>query len=215
MLITAPRRSPATPNDDGSYALYTVSKYSLDSHSETKEIRVINIKTGQMTLFSNDSKDKEPSWLKGNQIVWSKEVDGGVTELWIGTAGEDEKKYLDMTMSRILIESLLIFLLAPIWQAPFLHLLPTSRQRNSSMVRLLSLSMERQSSTQIRSSIRRRQPRHYLLPENMTLSRFDSGAHIIQRNERQYGIRHLKGSSPAAHTSLLTRAPSMPSKEPS
>lgn len=122
VLITAPRRSPATPNDDGSYALYTISKYSLDSHSETKEIRIISIKTGQTTLFSNDSKDKEPSWLKGNQIIWLKEIDGGSTELWIGNAGEDEKKYINLVMSKVPTENLLISLLVLIWREPFLHL---------------------------------------------------------------------------------------------
>jgi len=94
VLITTPRRSPAAPNPTGSHALYTVSKYSLESHTETKEIRVLYLATGQDTLFSDDQRNKDPSWLIGTQVLWLREADDGSTELWIGTAGEADKKYV-------------------------------------------------------------------------------------------------------------------------
>jgi hypothetical protein len=94
VLITTPRRSPAVPNPAGSHALYTVSKYSLESHTETKEIRVLNLITAQDTLFSDDERNKDPNWLLDTQILWLREADGGSTELWIGTAGEADKKYV-------------------------------------------------------------------------------------------------------------------------
>jgi len=74
--------------------LYTVSKYSLESHTETKEIRVLYLATGQDTLFSDDQRNKDPSWLIGTQVLWLREADDGSTELWIGTAGEADKKYV-------------------------------------------------------------------------------------------------------------------------
>jgi len=92
LLITAPRRSPATPNSDGKYAFYTVSTYSLDSHSETKEVKVIDLGTEDVTLFSDDPKISSPQWLIGDQLFWTKKIDGGKTELWVGTAGTGEKK---------------------------------------------------------------------------------------------------------------------------
>jgi hypothetical protein len=44
-------------------------------------------------LFSDDPKISSPQWLVENQLLWTKNVDGGKTELWIGTAGVAEKKY--------------------------------------------------------------------------------------------------------------------------
>ena len=92
LLITAPRRSSALPNDNGTYALFTVSTYSLESHSETVEIKVLNLRTGQTTLFSDDASHKSPQWLVVNQILWLKATDGGETQLWVGTAGKEDKR---------------------------------------------------------------------------------------------------------------------------
>ena len=93
-LITSPRRTPAVPNADGSLALYSISKYSLGSHSETNEIQVVDLKTGKSTLFSDDSRNKEPTWLVGNCVIWLKELEEGTTEFWIGKAGDVEKEYV-------------------------------------------------------------------------------------------------------------------------
>ena len=103
MLISAPRRSSAVPSPDGSFALYTISKYSLSEHSETKEIRVLNLKTGQTTLFSDDSRDTDPSWLKKDAIIWLRKLDQGVTEVWIGKAGQDDNEYVLSNISPTII----------------------------------------------------------------------------------------------------------------
>ena len=62
----------------------------MDSHSETKEIRVLDITDGSSTLFSNDPADKDPQWLGDeDDVVWLREgKDGndGETEVWIGCA---------------------------------------------------------------------------------------------------------------------------------
>ena len=92
LLITAPRRSSAIPNENGRYALFTVSTYSLESHSETLEIKVLNLESGQTTLFSNDESHKSPQWLVGDQILWLKATDEGETQLWVGTAGGEDKR---------------------------------------------------------------------------------------------------------------------------
>ena len=84
VLIQAPRRSAATPNADGTKALFTVSTYSFETHSKTSEIKVLNIETRQSTLLTNDNKASEPNWLgNGEEILWLKEGEAGTTKLII------------------------------------------------------------------------------------------------------------------------------------
>ena len=92
VFISTPRRSNATPNATGTYALYTLSRYSLESHTEGKEIRVLNLETGRAALFSDNTNNKEPTWLEGNQVIWLSGKGEGATEIWIGNAGEGDKK---------------------------------------------------------------------------------------------------------------------------
>jgi len=92
LLITTPRGSPPVPSPDGRLAVYTVSTYSLEAHAETKEIKILNLESGESTLFSDDEKNLSPQWLVENQLLWTRSVDGGKTALWTGTAGASEKK---------------------------------------------------------------------------------------------------------------------------
>lgn len=95
ILISAPRRSAAVPNAQGTLALYTVSTYSFESHKKTTEIRVINIKNGQSTLITNEEKTSEPNWLgSGNEVLWLKGNEDGTTELVVGSAEEVGKNYI-------------------------------------------------------------------------------------------------------------------------
>ena len=55
---------------------------------------MLDLKSGRTTLFTDDSRFKQASWLKGDEVVALKEVEGGSTEVWIGRAGKDEKKYV-------------------------------------------------------------------------------------------------------------------------
>ena len=71
--------------------MYTVSTYSLESHSETNEIKVIDLEDGAVTLFSDDPKNVSPQWLVDNQIYWLRKPDGGKTEIWIGSVAGDKK----------------------------------------------------------------------------------------------------------------------------
>lgn len=71
--------------------MYTVSTYDLDSHSNTSETRVLNIKTRESSLFSDDQKNTSTQWLVGDLLLWQRSVDGGATELWIGSAIGDKK----------------------------------------------------------------------------------------------------------------------------
>ncbi|MCJ1253605.1 hypothetical protein MMC24_001417 [Lignoscripta atroalba] len=88
---TIAKENRFTPDADGTLTLNTLSLYLFESHSEAKEIRVFDLKTGQSTVFSDDSRNKVPTWLVGNSVIWAKNVEGGSTELWIARAGDAEK----------------------------------------------------------------------------------------------------------------------------
>lgn len=93
MLLSAPRQSVAVPNHDATSALYTVTQYSFESHSETKEIRILNLDTGASTLFTNDSNAHDAVWLGDgtNAIMWLQSGAKSITSLMIGDADEPTK----------------------------------------------------------------------------------------------------------------------------
>jgi hypothetical protein len=91
VLLSAPRRSAATPNPAGTLALFTVSTYSFQSHSKTSEIRVLDIKTGESKLLTSDINASEPTWLlQNNLVLWLKGGEKGRTNLVIADAGNFE-----------------------------------------------------------------------------------------------------------------------------
>lgn len=93
VLLSAPRRSSAIPNKDGTLALFTVSTYSFQSHSKTGEIRVLDIKTGQTKLLSSEADASEPTWLGDkNLVLWLKGGEKGTTNLIVADAENLENK---------------------------------------------------------------------------------------------------------------------------
>lgn len=94
VLLSAPRRSAAVPNTEGTLALFTVSTYSFDSHSKTSEIRVLDTKNGQSKVLANDLAASEPTWLgEKNLVLWLKGGEKGTTNLVLGDAENVENKY--------------------------------------------------------------------------------------------------------------------------
>lgn len=101
VLLSAPRRSAATPNPAGTLALFTVSTYSFQSHSKTSEIRVLDIKTGQSQLLSSDLNATEPTWLlEKNLVLWLTGGEKGKTNLVLADAENLAQRYafLDFTL---------------------------------------------------------------------------------------------------------------------
>lgn len=92
LLITAPRPSPAIPNDDGTFGLYTVSTYDLETHKEFKEVKILDIKSGKASLFTDDTKNTAFQWLTASLLLWQRKGDGGKTELWIGHVDKEQEK---------------------------------------------------------------------------------------------------------------------------
>jgi hypothetical protein len=103
VLLSAPRRTAAIPNPDGTLALFTVSTYSFESHSKTSEIRVLDIKTGQTKTLSKDVNASEPTWLgKGNLLLWLKGGEKGTTSLVVADVDNLENTYESQGMFRVL-----------------------------------------------------------------------------------------------------------------
>ena len=93
-LISAPRRSSASPSPDGTLALYTQSTYSFATHSRTSGIYILDISSGKSTALTTDGRAKEPRWLGfGQEVVWLKEGDNGITSLIVADAKEVGKTY--------------------------------------------------------------------------------------------------------------------------
>ena len=94
VLLSAPRRSAAIPNPDGTLALFSVSTYSFESHSKTSEIRVLDIKTGQTKTLTKDLNASDPAWLgKGNLLLWLKGGEKGTTSLVVADVDNLENTY--------------------------------------------------------------------------------------------------------------------------
>ena len=94
-LLSAPRRSSASPNTAGTLAVFTLSTYSFESHKKTSEIKVLDISTGTQSLVTNAEGTSEPNWLGGgNELLWLKSGEKGHTQLVVGSADEVGKSYV-------------------------------------------------------------------------------------------------------------------------
>ena len=92
VMLGAPRRSTAIPNSKGTLAVYTVSTYSFEAHKKTKEIRILDLKSKQSTLITNDEKAAEPQWLEDN-LFWLREGEKGGTDLTVANADDFTDTY--------------------------------------------------------------------------------------------------------------------------
>ena len=103
VLASAPRRSSGVPNSDCSKILYTLTTYSLENHSETTELRVLNVADGASTLLMSGDGISEPNWLGGldnenedemleNTILILRPGSQGTTEIVLGDVRSFEER---------------------------------------------------------------------------------------------------------------------------
>lgn len=91
------RRSAAIPNKQGSKAIYTINTQTPGSHANVTETRITNLVTATSTLFSNDPRDREATWLgKQDLVIWLKDVESGATEFWIADAQDVGQNYVNL-----------------------------------------------------------------------------------------------------------------------
>ncbi|KAI1431706.1 prolyl oligopeptidase [Xylaria sp. CBS 124048] len=75
VLLSAPRRSPATPNSTGKLAIYTVSQYSFETHSKKYAIKLLDISSGSSTELFDNPAYTEPTWVSEHEFIFVHAVD--------------------------------------------------------------------------------------------------------------------------------------------
>jgi hypothetical protein len=84
VMLSAPRRSPAVPNYDGTLALYTVSTYSFADNKAKNEARVMSIESGSSNLLTGEEKIHDINWVPGtNDVIYFKSGEKGLTSIMI------------------------------------------------------------------------------------------------------------------------------------
>lgn len=93
-LLSAPRRSPAVPNRNGTLALFTVSTHMFGKGT-ANEVRVMDIKTGSSQQLSTDEKVHDALWIPGtdDQVIYLRSGDGGNTQVFVASAKDTERKH--------------------------------------------------------------------------------------------------------------------------
>ena len=90
VLLSAPRRSPGLPNEDGSKILYTESTYSFVEHSKRTEIRILDVNTQESMLVTDNSSASSPIWI-GDHILLLISNKDGTTKVKIGKADDSQR----------------------------------------------------------------------------------------------------------------------------
>ncbi|KJZ70380.1 hypothetical protein HIM_10224 [Hirsutella minnesotensis 3608] len=101
-LIAAPRRSAAIPNRDGTLALYTVSTHCFEEHKTRKELRVMNLVSGQSEQLSDDQDVYDGVWIPGTDadVLYLKSTSEGLTEVYVASGADTAiEHYLAATIS--------------------------------------------------------------------------------------------------------------------
>ncbi|KAE8383409.1 putative dipeptidyl-peptidase 5 [Aspergillus bertholletiae] len=97
-LISAPRRSEAVPNPSGDVAFFSQSQYSFETHKTTSQWNVLDLKSGNIKLLTNDSDVSEIVWLGSDDSTvlyvngTNADIPGGV-ELWVSDISDFANGY--------------------------------------------------------------------------------------------------------------------------
>ncbi|KAK8254882.1 dipeptidyl-peptidase-like protein V precursor [Phyllosticta capitalensis] len=84
VLLSAPRRGDGVPNSDGSKVLYSVSTYSFEEHSQSSEIRVLDVASKKSTLVTDNADASDPTWLDNGDILILAPGSNGTTDVLVG-----------------------------------------------------------------------------------------------------------------------------------
>lgn len=97
VLLEAPRRSGGQANSDASKILYSVSTYSFAEHAKKSEIRILDAKSQQTRLVTDNKTASEPNWLGDDRIVLLKSNEDGTTSVVVGDADDFEGRLVAQT----------------------------------------------------------------------------------------------------------------------
>ena len=94
VLLEAPRRSGGSPNSDASKVLYSVTTYVFSEHAKKSEIRILDTKSQQTSLVTDDKTASEANWLDDDRIVLLKSNEDGTTSVVVGGADDFETRFV-------------------------------------------------------------------------------------------------------------------------
>ncbi|KAL4928138.1 dipeptidyl peptidase DppV [Aspergillus undulatus] len=85
-LISAPRRGEAIPNPSGNVAVFSTSQYSFETAETSASWSLLDLRSGNITLLTDDSNVSEIVWLTDSTLLYingtNAQIPGGV-ELWV------------------------------------------------------------------------------------------------------------------------------------
>ena len=84
VLLSAPRRSAGVPSASGQHVLFTSSSYSFETHSKSNEFRLLDTRSGESTVLSQQAVDAV-NWLGDDEFAWLQSGEEGSTEVWVGS----------------------------------------------------------------------------------------------------------------------------------
>jgi hypothetical protein len=95
VMLSAPRRSPAVPNFDGTLVLYIVSTHTFGDKTKN-ELRVMEIESGSSKLVTAEEKVHDANWIPGgaNDIVYLKTVEKGATQVVVVNVDKGHDPYV-------------------------------------------------------------------------------------------------------------------------
>ncbi|KAI9710223.1 MAG: hypothetical protein M1828_002186 [Chrysothrix sp. TS-e1954] len=88
-LLSTPRRDTGAPNHDASKILYSVTSYSFQKHEQSSELRLLDAKTNESKLVTDDKEASNPTWLGRDEsdnglAVVLRGTEKGKTQVLIG-----------------------------------------------------------------------------------------------------------------------------------
>lgn len=100
-LISAPRRSAAVPNADGTLALFTESTHEFGKGTTT-ELRVLSIQSNTSVELTDEEGVHDAHWIPGttDEIVYLKSGDKGITQVIVASGNDVGKdRYVAATFN--------------------------------------------------------------------------------------------------------------------
>jgi len=94
VMLSAPRRSVAVPNCDGTLALYNVSHHVFGDKT-IKEMKVMDLETGQSRIVAEDEKVTEALWIptETSEVVYLKTGEKGRTLVMVADVADSSAEH--------------------------------------------------------------------------------------------------------------------------
>lgn len=87
-MISAPRRTPAIPNTQGTLAIYLSTAYSFEDQKKTSKISLLDCASGESRDIYEGADVHDAVWGFEDQVLWLQKGDNGTTDLMLQYTNE-------------------------------------------------------------------------------------------------------------------------------